>query len=672
MRVKTNSLRYASGTGARAIWRRLTSGGFARRIGRFLAAASLCLTIMVLTEPSLVIVWDEGYSLGREARVRTWFRALADPAAFARGWEPPYEDLVPPNRFRAPRPDELDTRGELLFNPVVLDWFWPFAREEPDGHPPVYALVGLAGDLVVPSWEPLARARLGPMLVFSLTCGALFVFVDARWGPWPGIAAAGAWLLQPHLFALAHYATYDGLLASLWVGCILSFARAIEPGTDRAGSRPRWRWVLLFGFLQACAMGTKLTGWFLPLPSLAWAVLRRDRRGLAAVVAGTLFGLGILILLVPPWWHDPVLGLVRFFQSNLTRAETMRIKTLFLGTIYETPNGSLPWYNTIVWTLMVTPVGFLILGSIGIIRAVPGSRRDPLGLLFLAHWAFLMVLRAMPHTPGHDGVRQFLPAFGVLALLVGPGADFVVRRLGKWGRALVLLAIAEGGLSVGLMMPVPLSYYSPMVGGLPGATRLGMEPTFYWDALRPEVLDWLNSRTPPGQKVRFTRYPTSWLYLRQTKKLLPGILPTDPGDWAWYVLQNRSGQLRPMDRDLIANGHPAKVYTKCGVPLLWVFPYRDVAAWERSEGPRGESSDVNSPSSAKTGRAPADDRRPTTNESSVRDDSDSIPVLPQPGLLVPALRLLPLLVLRYHRRPRSLGPYPLRPGYPPDRLDHPG
>ena len=36
-----------------------------------------------------------------------------------------------------------------------------------------------------------------------------------------------------------------------------------------------------------------------------------------------------------------------------------------------------------------------------------------------------------------------------------------------------------------------------------------------------------------------------------------------------------------MQRDLIAHGHPAAVFSKSGVPLLWVFPYRDVEASER-------------------------------------------------------------------------------------------
>ena len=81
-----------------------------RRVPRFphagwltgMAAAAVCLAIMIATEPALAIVWDEGYTLGREARLRAWFVALRDPAAFAARWQPPVEDLVPPNPIPAP------------------------------------------------------------------------------------------------------------------------------------------------------------------------------------------------------------------------------------------------------------------------------------------------------------------------------------------------------------------------------------------------------------------------------------------------------------------------------------------------------------------------------------------------------------------------------------------
>ena len=139
--------------------------------------------------------------------------------------------LIPP-----PRRDELDTRAEL-FRPRVVAWFWPFAREEPDGHPPFYALVGLLGDVLAPGWELLPRARLGPMLLFSAVGGALFGFLARRLGPWPAAVALGAWLSHPDLFALAHYATYDGILTSLWVGATLAFAAAITQGNLEALAR---------------------------------------------------------------------------------------------------------------------------------------------------------------------------------------------------------------------------------------------------------------------------------------------------------------------------------------------------------------------------------------------------------------------------------------------------
>jgi hypothetical protein len=286
----------------------------------------------------------------------------------------------------------------------------------------------------------------------------------------------------------------------------------------------------------------------------------------------------VLYALNPPWWAEPVAGPWRFFASNLGRVETIRIRTLFLGRVVSTPDGSLPWYNTLVWTVFVTPVGFLAVAIVGVGRALRRSRSEPFGLLAAGHWAFLLALRALPHTPGHDGVRQFLPAFGLLALLAGLGAASAVGRLGRWGRVASAAAVAEGALGVALMMPVPLSYYSPVVGGLPGASTLGMEPTYYWDALTDEALDWLKAHTAPGQKVRFATYPTSWLSLRDSGRLPPGLLPNDPGVWAWYVVQNRPGAFGPVDRDLAARGRPALTVRKWGVPLLWVFPYDEVEA----------------------------------------------------------------------------------------------
>ena len=374
--------------------------------------------------------------------------------------------------------------------------------------------------------------------MFSFTAGAIFQFVTRRWGVWPAALAASAWVLQPNLFAHGHYASYDGLLTSLWVLAIFAFARAFEATGVADDGAIRWSSVLCFGLILGCALATKLTGWFLPLPFLVWAGWYRDGRALKTVFFGLLIAMVVLIALMPPWWTDPIHGLVRFLRSNLTRSQTNPLRVQFLNTVYDTPREWLPWYNTLVWTVLVTPVGFLVMACAVLVGAAI-LRSEPIGPLLVVHWVFLLVLRALPHTPGHDGVRLFLPAFGVLSLLAGRGARWMVDRWGRWGKFAVAASVIEGMVSIAIMMPVPLSYYSPLVGGLPGATALGMEPTYYWDSLSPGALRWLTQHTPPGRTIQFAAMPQSIYYLRQIGALPRRVATVDPGKPQWVVLQNR-------------------------------------------------------------------------------------------------------------------------------------
>jgi 4-amino-4-deoxy-L-arabinose transferase-like glycosyltransferase len=546
--------------------------------------------VMLATEPRMAMVWDEPYTLGREERVRRWFQAMRDPVGFAARWKVPAAgaELMLPDTLSAPPRQKLTGRWNLVFDRRVVEWFWPFAREEPHGHPPFYALLGLIGDFLAPSWQDLPRDRLGPILLFSLTAGTIFQFVRGRWGIWAAILAAGAWVFQPNLFGHGHYASYDAPLSALWVLAILVFVTAVDPRNGRDPATIPWSLTLVFGVILGCAAATKLTGWFLPLPFLIWVGLYRHRPGWMMLGWGLLIALVVLYLLVPPWWTDPVTGIERFLRSNLTRATTNPIYVQFLGKVYLTPIDSLPWYNTLVWTVMVTPVGFLLMAGVGIDSAARRWRTEPTAVLIAGQWAFLMILRALPHTPGHDGVRLFLPAFGLLALLAGLGAKSLVDRWGRWAKAAIGAALLEGILSIALMMPVPLSYFSPIVGGLPGATALGMEPTYYWDALGPEARHWLRENTHPGQIIVFAWYTHSWLYLQRIGELPQGIYHIDQGQPTWYVLQNRPGAFSDAQRSLVAENRPAYTLTKLRVPLIWVFPFRD---FERLEPRlRGHSS----------------------------------------------------------------------------------
>jgi hypothetical protein len=479
----------------------------------------------------------------------------------------------------------MDTLPEL-FHPRVIAYFWPFGREEPHGHPPFYAAIGLIGDILVPGWPLLPRARLGSIVLFAITAGAIWLYTANLYGLLPALGATASWVLCPNLFGHGHYTGYDAVLVCLWVLSILAFAQAAEPKSGRLG--PNWPWVITFGILVGCAANTKLTGWFLPLPFLAWSILLRNRRGLETLLIGGLIAVAVLYATNPPWWFDPVGGVDRFLRSNLNRAQTIPIKIAFLGQVYSTPDGSLPWYNTLVWTVFVTPVGFLLLALAGFARSVRfGTRTERFGLLVALHWSFLIALRALPHTPGHDGVRLFLPAFGCLALLVAPGVAWVASRGRALAVAAVTVAVLEGAASLVVMMPVPLSYFSPLVGGLPGAARLGMEPTYYWDALDSQTLAWLDEHTQENEKVGFASNPSSWLYLRRQGAMRFPFLVHEPGRYVWYVLQNRPGSFSDLDRHLIESVKPAHMVEKLGVPLLWVFPYDAVESWHRSQGGPG-------------------------------------------------------------------------------------
>jgi 4-amino-4-deoxy-L-arabinose transferase-like glycosyltransferase len=539
------------------------------------------LLLMLATEPRMAIGWDEGYTLGREQRLRDWFRGLRDPARFAAQWRPlPLEeDLVQRNDVATPppRPFQLDTRTKLLSDRGALAWFWPFAREEPHGHPPFYALVGLVGDFLAPSWQELPRSRLGPILFFALAAGAIFFFSATRWGFWPAALAAGSWLFQPNLFGHGHYAAYDGLLTSLWVLSVIVFVEAVLPESEPLGNRVLWLPSVAFGLILGCAAATKLTGWFLPLPFLAWTALFRSRRGVKTLAVGSIIAVAVLFASMPPWWSEPVSGVIRFLDSNLGRGKSIPIKVQFLGTIYNTPKQSLPWFNTLVWTLFVTPVGFLLVAGLRLWKTLRHWRDESIGLLIAGHWVFLMILRAMPHTPCHDGVRLFLPAFGMLALLGGLGAQFAVDVWKRWGKPLIAAALLEGAVSIIVMMPVPLSYFSPIVGGLRGATALGMEPTYYWDTLSPDARRWLAEHTSRGRTIAFRGVPHSWLYLRRIGELPRQLELVDGiGRTQWIVVQNRPGSMSNDDRRLIEQGQPAFKVTKLGVPLIWIFPITEL------------------------------------------------------------------------------------------------
>lgn len=598
------------------------------------------------------MVWDEGYTVDRAEKVLAWFRLL----------------------FQNP-----DT---TLLAPRSIDAHWPFAREEPDGHPPVYALLALGGFAVSGHFlPPLSAWRVGASLLWIATLLSVFFFLRHRLGLFPAAAAVLLTAWCPRLFAHAHFALYDVPLGCFWVLAVLATCKAFEA---RRSPAQAIAWSLATSVALAAAAATKFTGWLIPVSLLGgiwflrgrhvavpehqgtntgllgnpWLLLflvalplalaapetlrlvrqvtRLDQevraqaaqdhtppRQIPAIVGHRfrrdnpsrlpgwfLFGAGPLLCafalvrrrlrkptgfdtfdylyvligctplltlcLIPSWWPDPIQRAALFLWSNMTRRETTWIPTLFLGQVYDY---ALPWYNTAVWCCVALPPLSLLLSVLGAFRMVDGDTpRGRLAGVFAVHASLLLVIRALPHAPGHDGIRQLVPAVLFLCLLSAPALHWLHERAISVGYAVGAVAVVWSGLATVLYHPVQLSYYSELIGGLPGATRLGFEPTYYWDAFDDPARDWITKHTNPGHGVAFSSLPLSFHYLQRWGYLPVPIAPVDPAEPQWYVLLNRPGLFaaRPIDRWLATHGRAAFERTKFGVPLIWVFPFGEV------------------------------------------------------------------------------------------------
>ena len=158
------------------------------------ASASLTAWLMLATEPRMAIVWDEGYTLGREEGLRDWFRALRDPPDSpptgsldrrTRNWFSDHPATPPP------RPRQLDSRSQAALRPRRPGVVLAVRRGRSRMVIPRFMPARLGRGCSCPVWQELPRARLGPILLFSLTAGAIFSFLATPVGLLAGGSRGG-------------------------------------------------------------------------------------------------------------------------------------------------------------------------------------------------------------------------------------------------------------------------------------------------------------------------------------------------------------------------------------------------------------------------------------------------------------------------------------------------
>ena len=391
----------------------------------------------------------------------------------------------------------LRARGLGFFEPRTVDAVFRDNAE----HPPLGRwLLGVASTLGQP-FEVLLRGGPDPVGLYvvagraapAAAFGCLVAAVSLAAGRWSGraagVAAGLSLLMMPRAFAHAHLAALDTFIATFWVLALLGFVWA-------SGRRRLSAPMAIAGLLWGLALLTKIHAWFLPPVVLGWALARLPlRRAVPAFMIWLMTGLALFVAGWPWLWADPWGRLLGYLGTGVERVS---IRVLYFGQVYA--DRDVPWHYPWVYLVATVPVGLLALAAWGTARGWADRERRASTLLMVGA---ILLFPAVFSTriPVYDGERLFLVSFPFLALLAGRGFGSLWDRSRRRGRVALAVLLAAQGSGVVLMHPFGLSYYNLLVGGLPGAERLGLELTYWGDAVDGVLLDRLADEARAGESA---------------------------------------------------------------------------------------------------------------------------------------------------------------------------
>jgi 4-amino-4-deoxy-L-arabinose transferase-like glycosyltransferase len=474
----------------------------------------------------------------------------------------------------------LQKRGWRFFDPAVVDRVFRDNAEHPPLGRWLLGIASVAGEPFEVNWKGpdptrqyVLAGRLAPAFAFAILVALVTHVAARRWGLAAGAAAAFALVGMPRVFAHAHLAALDTFLSLFWTAALLAGALAVR-------SRHPLRAMAAAGAVWSLLLLTKIHGWLL-LPILGLWSLRwlPPRRAAVAMALWAATGIALFWLGWPWLWYDSWARLQGFFGTSLTRATIM---VQYFGRVVA--DRDVPWHYPWFYFAVTVPIGLQALGALGIAWGWKHRAKDPLPLL-LAGTIVAFLLLFSTSAPLYDGERLFLHVFPAWALLIGLGFGSLWNHpLANLRRRILLVGFllvqSYGVLS---LSPFGLSYYNALVGGLPGAQRLGLELTYWNDAVDRVLLDRLARDAAPGAIAALvpTLYQGQGVLTTNRALVARDIILKDEDagiESEWLVLSRRTAYWRPQIRERLAagGGHEVATRSRHGVWLsaLWHFPTR--------------------------------------------------------------------------------------------------
>jgi 4-amino-4-deoxy-L-arabinose transferase-like glycosyltransferase len=484
------------------------------------------------------------------------------------------------------------TQPSEAFNEKAITSYWKVNNE----HPPLDKVwSGIVWAVARNFTDDLTAHRMGNMLLVAILIGLLYLLIYDAYGQAAGLAAVVALLTMPRFFFHAHLSALDVPAAfSVFVVTFVFW---------KTQDKSHWGWDLLLGLVWGLALATKINAVFVPVTlGIWWLIFFRRARLLVRMIIMGLVGLLVFFLSWPWLYVKPVKHFTDYILFITT--EHWKIGQYYLGQYFMPP----PWHFGFVMMWAVLPLSLTILYFIGIFRAGTGKHDAGLGwLLFLSALTPILAI-AIGQSMVYDNERLMMASFPFLAALAGSGFGWIVsgwKKLSvRWVKPrvfpigvviLTALAFVTQLATMARLYPHYLSYYGEGVGGLAGATRLGLETT-YWCESYTLAFPIINEQAKPKAKVWADPWSHDVLIYYQTQGSLrqdliiagftsaPSILGPDvPGVRAvplnsadWYIFQHRQSMLgEDGDKNMILSVLKRKEfvyeYSFDGVPIMTLY-----------------------------------------------------------------------------------------------------
>jgi len=471
--------------------------------------------------------------------------------------------------------DVLAKRGIGFFSQAgVQDAF----GGNPD-HPPLARwLIGAASHLCQtiqvmatgqadPTGLYILAGRVAPALAFSLTVWLIARHALKESGPFAGLCAASAYLFMPHVFAHAHLAALETVLNLTWALALLAWL-----GWFSSPSRKK---SISAGLCTGLLLLTKIQGWlFLPwcacLIFLSRSTLRSKLEALAALGLAPVFWFAGW-----PWmWYDTAARMKDYFGGSVER---LHLKVLYFGEVYA--DNELPWHFSLVQFLAaITPMVLLLL-LVGMASTIRRKERGT-GMALVILTFYLLAIFSTSITR-YDQDRLFLVVWPGVAILAGQGSLSLVEKLKRLGlseRIGKLIVFVGLGSAIWPCLQVsPLSYVSPLVGGLKFFENQGMDLNYWGDAADPQLIEQARPHMPQGTVTAVvpTLHANQAVFITPAAIVRSGEIFRDQSAWQEadiLVVYRRQAYWPEGLAQWLATHEPLVLRSRGGVWLAGVWP----------------------------------------------------------------------------------------------------